>query len=146
VVNAVLSRTNAYGIAVSITVGLNASIDLTVSENDTAIALRSGEVPVLGTPRLASLFEEASVAAISDHLEPGYTSVGMRIHLDHFAPSGVGTKISATAEVQEVDGRRITFRAQAKCVDNCEENETVIGSAIIIRVLVNTERFLERVD
>ena len=125
-VNAVLSRTNAYGIAVSITVGLNASIDLTVSENDTAIALRSGEVPVLGTPRLASLFEEASVAAISDHLEPA--------------------KISATAEVQEVDGRRITFRAQAKCVDNCEENETVIGSAIIIRVLVNTERFLERVD
>ena len=130
----------------TITVGLKASIDLTVSKNDTAIALRSGEVPVLGTPRLASLFEEASVAAISNNLEPGYTSVGMRIHLDHFAPSGVGTTITATAEVQEVDGRRITFRAQAKCIDNCNTNETVIGSAIIIRVLVDTERFLQRVD
>ncbi|MBT7867819.1 MAG: thioesterase, partial [Actinobacteria bacterium] len=90
-------------------IGLQASLELTVSDSDTAIAWRSGNVPVLGTPRLAALFEEVTMAALADHLEPGKTTVGMRIHLDHFAPSAVGDQIVASAEVEQIEGRRITF-------------------------------------
>ncbi|MDE0928233.1 MAG: thioesterase [Acidimicrobiales bacterium] len=127
-------------------IGLQASLELTVSDSDTAIAWRSGNVPVLGTPRLAALFEEATMAALADHLEPGKTTVGMRIHLDHFAPSAVGDQIVASAEVEQIEGRRITFNAQAVCGSRCIDGEpgSVIGSAVIVRVVVDVERFLQR--
>ena len=68
--------------------GLTASVALVVTDADTAIALRSGDVPVLGTPRLLALVEEASVKAVEGTLPAGHTTVGMRVQLDHLHPPG----------------------------------------------------------
>ncbi|MCB1005143.1 MAG: thioesterase, partial [Acidimicrobiales bacterium] len=59
--------------------GLSAEVQLTVSDADTAIAVGSGTVPVLATPRVIALCEETSVKAMEDDLEPGTTTVGMRV-------------------------------------------------------------------
>ena len=120
--------------------GLRGRASHTVTDADTAIALRSGEVPVLGTPRLVALMEEASVAALDGSLGEGETSVGMRVHVDHVAPTGPGVGVTADAVLEGVEGRRLTFGATATVGD------TVVATASIIRVVVETHRFLGRVD
>ena len=65
--------------------GLSAVVELTVTEDDTALALRSGDVPVLATPRILSLVEEASMLALDGQLDEGTSTVGMRVQLEHIA-------------------------------------------------------------
>jgi fluoroacetyl-CoA thioesterase len=74
-----------------------------VSDDDTAIAAHSGDVPVLSTPRIVALCEEAAVAAVAGQLAEGETTVGMRVQLDHLAPIAVGSTV--TAERQAREGR-----------------------------------------
>ena len=120
--------------------GLRGRAAHTVTDADTAIALRSGEVPVLGTPRLVALMEEASVEALDGSLADGETSVGMRIHIDHVAPTAPGVGVTAEAVLEGVEGRRLLFGATATVGD------AVVATASIIRVVVETHRFLDRVD
>ena len=89
--------------------GLTAKISLIVSNDDTAVAAHSGDVDVLSTPRIVALCEEAAVAAIAGQLAAGETSVGMRVQLDHLAPSAVGSTVTASAKLEKVEGRRLKF-------------------------------------
>ena len=118
--------------------GLTAEIELVVSDADTAITLRSGCVPVLATPRVVALCEEATVKALENQLDPGETSVGMKVQLDHLAPTAVGHTVAAEATVEKVAGRRIIFTVSV----NDERGLIAVGR--VTRVVVDTERFLER--
>jgi fluoroacetyl-CoA thioesterase len=89
--------------------GLQATVEETVTEEMTAERLGSGDVPVLGTPAVLALVEAAAVAAVADHLEPGETTVGASVELEHVAPTAVGVEVAATAALREVDGRRLRF-------------------------------------
>ena len=66
--------------------GLSAQVELIVAEADTAFAMRSGDVHVLGTPRVIGLCEEAAMLALAGQLPTGQTSVGHTVQLDHVAP------------------------------------------------------------
>ncbi len=103
------------------------------------MAMGSGEVPVLATPRVVALMEEATVASLEGHLEEGVTSVGMRVNVDHLAPTRVGVEVTAEALLEQVDGRRLTFSTSATAGD-----ETV-ATGSVTRVVVDTDRFLGRV-
>ena len=94
----------------TITPGLTAAIQLTVTDDDTAIAMGSGSVPVLATPRIIALVEEAAVAAVADHVPEGSTTVGTRIAMDHVVASPVGSHVVGHAKVTAVDGRKTEFR------------------------------------
>jgi len=117
-------------------IGASASVPLTVGEGDLATVLRSGDVPVLATPRLVALCEEATVAAIGPHLEDGHTSVGARVEFDHLAPSGLGAEVRARAGIVDVDGRLVTFAVTVT------EGERTVARGTIIRAVVDRERFL----
>lgn len=119
--------------------GLTAKLDLTVTSADTALAARSGDVDVLSTPRIVALCEEAAVAAVEGHLEPGETSVGMRIQLDHLAPAAVGTVVQASAKLEKVEGRRLKFSVSVN------DARGLVAAGKITRVIVERERFLEKV-
>ncbi|HEY3005775.1 MAG TPA: hotdog domain-containing protein [Kribbellaceae bacterium] len=110
-----------------------------MSAADTAEALGSGSLAVLGTPRLLAWAEEASCAAIEPALDDGATSVGSRIELQHVAPSPVGELLTVTAVVQHVDGRLVRFDITAAHGD-----ERVVAAGTITRVIVNADRFLSR--
>jgi fluoroacetyl-CoA thioesterase len=118
--------------------GLTAGVDLTVAESDTAIAHHSGDVPVLATPRLVALCEEAAMAAVADRLKPDETTVGMRVQLDHLAPTAVGVRVRAEATLEKVEGRRLTFTVSAS------DPRGLVGAGRLTRVIVNTERFVEK--
>ena len=120
--------------------GLRGRATHTITDADTAVALRSGEVPVLGTPRLVALMEESTVQALDGSLIEGETSVGMRIHVDHVSPAAPGVVVTAEAVLEVVEGRRLTFGATATVDD------AVVATATIIRVVVETQRFLDRLD
>jgi predicted thioesterase len=89
--------------------GRTAEVTLTVAHADTAIALASGEVAVLSTPRVLALAEQAAVTAVKPALPPEETSVGAWVELDHLAPTPVGETVRARATLVRVEGRRLEF-------------------------------------
>lgn len=111
---------------------------MTVTDADTAIALRSGSVPVLATPRVVGLCEEASVAALGSALREGETSVGMRVQLDHVQPTAVGATVTASATLEKVEGRRLTFTV------NVQDDRGLVAAGRVTRVVVETARFLDK--
>ena len=91
-----------------LTAGLKGEARLVVGDADTARALGSGAVEVLGTPRLVALLEEATIDAVDRFLDAGSTTVGMRVQVDHLHPTPVGAEVLAEAYLDKIDGRRIT--------------------------------------
>lgn len=118
--------------------GLTAAVDLVVGDDDTALAFGSGTVPVLATPRLVALCEEAAVAAINGEMPEGSTSVGMRVQFDHLAPTMVGSTVTAEATLEKVAGRRLTFTVSAS------DPRGLIAAGKVTRVVVDVERFLDK--
>ncbi|MGC5016755.1 thioesterase family protein [Streptosporangium sp. DT93] len=118
--------------------GLQARLLIMVEREDTAAKVGSGDVPVLATPRLLALAEQATVQAVAGALDAGQTSVGTRVHLEHLGASPVGTHVEITAELTGVDGRRLTFAFTAR------HRESVAATGTIERVVVDRERFLAR--
>ena len=118
--------------------GLVGSIELTVKDGDTAEALRSGDVPMLATPRLVALSEEATVAALDGHLDTKVTTVGQRVQLDHLLPVPVGRSVRCEAKLVEIEGRRLNFTFSVTC------EQGLVAAGKVTRVIVNRERFLER--
>lgn len=117
------------------TPGLAGSIPLTVTADDTAIALGSGDVPVLATPRVVALVEEAACAALQGALEPGETSVGVRVSLDHLKATTVGRSVLAAATLRAVDGRKLDFAVRVT------EDDEEVARGEHRRVVVNREAF-----
>src|SRR5688572_27594347 len=93
-----------------------AALEHTVTDADTAVAVGSGSLPVLGTPRLLAWCEAASCAAIDPLLADGETSVGTRVQLEHLAPSAVGQRVQVTARLTHADGRLRRFAVAARNV------------------------------
>lgn len=118
--------------------GLAAAVSLTVGESDTALAMGSGEVPVLATPRLIALCEEASLRAVANVVPEGHTTVGMRVQLDHLVPSGIGSRVTAEATLEKIEGRRLTFTVSAN------DDRGLVAAGKVTRVVVDVERFLEK--
>ena len=118
---------------------LQSSATHQVTEADTADVLGSGDLPVLGTPRLLAWAEAATCAAIEPELSEGATSVGSRIELRHLTPSPVGELVTVTATVQHVDGKLVRFDVVAAHGD-----ERIVASGTITRVVVDSVRFMRR--
>src|SRR5690242_7969348 len=119
----------------SVAPGLSATLERLVDEQDTALAVGSGSLPVLGTPRLLAWCEAATCAALEGALEEGSTSVGTRVSLEHTAPSVVGAALTVTASVVHVDGRLVRFTVAAR------QDGRLVGSGEVTRVVVDSERF-----
>lgn len=120
--------------------GLAALYSYAVTDADTALAVGSGDVPVLATPRVLALAERVTCAALVDHLTDDLTSVGTYVELDHVLPTPVGATVSIQVVLERVDGRRLTFGVRVT------EGEHVVATGTIVRTLVTRERFLRTVQ
>jgi fluoroacetyl-CoA thioesterase len=113
-----------------------------VGPQDTAQFFRSGDVPVLATPRLIALCEEASCRATDGHLTSAQTSVATRIQVDHLAPVGLGRVVLAEATLVKVEGRRLTFTVSAARLEG--DGGGLVGAGRVTRVLVDEATFLAK--
>ena len=120
------------------TTGLCAQAELEVTEADTAIAVGSGDVPVLATPRLVALCERAACDALGPQLGAGQTSVGFRVEITHLVPVLVGSRVVASASVERTEGKRIVFNVTV--TDRCG----LVAAGKMVRVLVDTTTFMEK--
>jgi fluoroacetyl-CoA thioesterase len=116
--------------------GLEGTIEETVTREMTATALESGDVPVLGTPAILALAERAARAAVDGRLDPGRTTVGSRVDLEHLAPTPIAATITATVRLLEVDGRTLTFEVEVR------DPGGTVARGTHRRVVVDRERFL----
>lgn len=120
--------------------GLSAARTFIVSDADTAKALGSGSLRVLGTPRVLAWAETVTCATIQNALPDGSTSVGARVSLEHMAPSPVGEEVRVDATVTEVDGRAVSFRVEASDVSG-----RTLARGEIVRAVVGADAFMARV-
>jgi fluoroacetyl-CoA thioesterase len=122
--------------------GTGCSLPFEVTDDDTAIALGSGDVPVLATPRLLAWLEAATCAAASEAglLGAGGTSVGTRIGVEHLLATGVGGRVDARADLVHQDGRLLRFSVVAT-----DGPGRVIATGEVTRVVVDRERFVARI-
>ena len=121
-----------------IEIGLKYTSEITVTEAVTAIKMGSGDMPVLATPAMMALMENAAMLAVASELPEGSTTVGGHIESSHLKPSKIGDKVSATAEVTKVDGKKIEFKVSAYSGD------TLLGEGTHLRFIVDKEHFMSK--
>lgn len=91
--------------------------------------------PVLATPVMIMMMENAALNAIRPFLDPGESCVGTIVNVRHLAATPMGQAVRAEAEVTEADGRRIAFTVRA--YDEREE----IGAGTHERMVIDMKRF-----
>lgn len=118
--------------------GLTCKKKITVTPEMTAAAMGSGALEVLATPSMIALMEGTAQEAVQNLLEDGQGTVGTRIDVRHLAATPVGMEVTCTAEVTEVDRRRIVFTVKAK------NEKEVIGEGIHERFVIDNEKFFAK--
>lgn len=111
-----------------------------VTEQLTALVMGSGDMPVFATPAMVALMENAAMLAVASSLPEGSTTVGALMNTTHIKPSPIGETVKATAILDEVDGRKLTFTVRA------EDSKGVIGEGTHVRYVVDRERFMGKLS
>lgn len=118
--------------------GLTHTSTTTVNNSNTARTYGSGGLDVFATPAMIGLMENAAMTAVENDLPEGSSTVGAHINTSHIKPSKLGATIEATAVLEEIDGRKLTFKVSAS------DDEGLIGEGTHIRYIVDIERFMAK--
>jgi len=121
-----------------LTPGLTATVEIIVAPENTAQHVGSGSVAVLATPEMIRLMETAAVKAVDPLLPDGQRTVGVHLDVRHLAPTPLGLKVQARAELIAIEGRKLTFAVEA------HDERELIGQGYHQRVIIDVARFLER--
>ena len=123
-----------------IEIGMTYTVEKTVTPDMTAKAVGSGGLEVFGTPYMMGLMECAAMWCVQKELPEGKVTVGVEIASSHLAPTPVGVKVTATAEVTDVsaNGKMITFKVTAS------DAEGLIGEGTHTRAVIDNARFLHK--
>lgn len=120
---------------------LSAQAVTIVNSTNTAVSVKSGSLPVFATPMMISLMEQATCEACAPLLESGETTVGTKIDVSHDKATPTGVAVTAFAQLEQVDGRRLVFSVYAKDADG-----GVIGKGTIERFVVISDKFMKKVN
>ncbi len=120
--------------------GLSHTVRTVVDESNVAITVGSGDLPVLATPAMIALMERAAAEVVAARLPEGSTTVGTRIDVVHSRATGAGDEVSATAILEQIDGRRLIFRVTAS------DSKGIIGEGAHERVMVDRLRFMSKLN
>ena len=123
-----------------ILLGTKCRLEQTVTQELTASAVGSGALPVFGTPFMAAMMENAALTALQTFLAEDQGSVGTRLDISHDAPTPVGMKVWAEAEIVSVseNGKMVEFKVSAW------DERGPIGGGTHTRAVIRNERFLEK--
>ena len=119
-------------------IGLLHTSTATVNSSNTARTYGSGGLDVFATPAMIGLMENAAMTAVENDLPEGSSTVGAHISTSHIKPSKLGATINATAVLEEIEGRKLTFKVSAS------DDEGLIGEGTHIRYIVDIERFMAK--
>lgn len=118
--------------------GLSFTQEITVEASNTAIAHGSGKLPVFATPAMVAFMENTAVKCIENDLDKGLDTVGIQIDTKHIKATKVGKKVTCTAKLTEVDGKKLTFEIEAA------DEDGPIGSSLHKRYVIDPIKFMAR--
>jgi fluoroacetyl-CoA thioesterase len=119
-------------------IGLTYTNELKVTEELTAAHVGSGDLPVLATPIMIALMENAAMYAVIDELDDESTTVGASVEATHLRPTHLDDIVKATATLEAVEGRKLTFKIVAR------DSKGIIGECTHVRYIVNIEKFMSK--
>lgn len=120
-------------------IGQTYTLQLLVEERHLAINVGSGDLPVLATPVMVMLMENAAMKSVADTIADDETTVGAQVSVSHLRPTPLADIVNATATLVEIDGRKLTFRVIA------EDSKGLVGEGTHVRYIVNRERFVSKI-
>lgn len=120
--------------------GLTGERELTVTSENTAKAMKSGELDVFATPAMIALMEETAYKSVSSELDTGMGSVGTLMNVKHLAASPVGMRIRCKSELTQVEGRKLVFKVEAY------DEVGLIGEGVHERFIVDNQKFKQKAD
>ena len=123
-----------------ILIGTKCQLEQTVTEELTAAVVGSGALPVFGTPFMAAMMENAALTCLQSFLEEGKGSVGTHLDISHDAPTPVGMKVWAEAEITAVseNGKMVDFKVSAW------DEKGPIGAGTHTRAIISNDRFISK--
>ncbi len=120
--------------------GIKNSIEMLVSADKSAAAMKSGELNVFATPAMIALIEETAWRSVAPYLEKGMGTVGTNLNIKHLSPTPIGMKVRCETELTESDGRKLVFSAKVY------DEKGLIGEGSHERFIVNSEKFQTKAD
>lgn len=111
-----------------------------VGPANSARQVGSGDLDVFATPGMVALMENAALCAVASHLPEGTTTVGAHIQTSHVRPTSLGEEVEATARLEAVEGRKLTFQVVAR------DAAGIIGEGTHIRYVVDKDKFLSKLQ
>ena len=120
-------------------IGQTYTSQLLVEERHLAINVGSGDLPVLATPVMVMLMENAAMKSVADTIADDETTVGAQVSVSHLRPTPLADTVNATATLVEIDGRKLTFRVIV------EDSKGLVGEGTHVRYIVNRERFVSKI-
>ena len=111
---------------------------ITVAEQHLACTVGSGDLPVLATPMMVALMENAAMLCVQPDLAEGESTVGSMVNVSHIKPTALGKKVSAVATLLSREGRKLTFHMEA------HDEEGLIGEGEHVRYIINKEKFMSK--
>jgi predicted thioesterase len=111
----------------------------TVSEDDLSDRHGNPWVHVFTTPKVVEWMEETATTGVQPYLADGQGTVGTVVNLRHLAATPLGHTVKVTAELKQIDGRRLVFWLEA--FDEAEK----IAECHHERFIVDLARFHDRV-
>lgn len=123
-----------------ILIGTKCQLTQDVTQDLTAAAVGSGALPVFGTPFMAAMMENAAMTCLQSFLEEGQGSVGTHLDITHDAPTPVGMRVWAEAEITGVseNGKMVDFKVSAW------DEKGPIGAGTHTRAIIKNEKFLTK--
>lgn len=123
-----------------LTTGLTGKATTTVTTANIAATMKSGSLAVFATPAMCALMEEAACAAVNAQLEAGAGTVGISLSITHDRATAMNDKVTATAKLTAIDGRKLTFEVSAA------DSKGTIGKGTHERFIINNEKFMAKVN
>lgn len=111
-----------------------------VTEEKTAAAMGSGELPVYATPAMIALIEKTAWMSVAGELEEGQGTVGTHLAIDHVSASPVGAEITCRTTLTEIDRRRLVFTVEV------EDGAGLIGKGTHERFIIDNEKFQAKAE
>lgn len=112
--------------------------EITVTKNDTAIKMGSGDLEVYATPAMIALMENASKSLVINDLPEGFTTVGIEMNVQHIKSSPIGANIKCRATLIKIDRKKLFFEVEAS------DDNGLIGKGSHIRYIVNSLDFMKK--
>lgn len=119
-------------------IGIKHTITEVVTPDKTAANVGSGLLPVYATPAMIALMEKCASECVAPYIEAGKSSVGTMLNVKHLAASPIGIKVTCTATLTEIDGRRLVFSLEAS------DEKGPIGEGTHERFVIDVERFMSK--